>query len=315
MMKQFKRNMGFIIGEKENEKRRALLPKDILKLRNTECLFFEKGYGNILNIPDEKYVELGCQMVTRKEILEKEIICEPKIGDATYLDHLKENQIIFGWIHAGEGSPRKQSLIAHKVIAYEWADLMEDSRHCLWKNNYLAGEAAILNAFQNFGKLPKHSKVAVIGRGNVAQGAIEILTDLGAETVIYNRQQEALLRRELSDYDVVVNAILWDKKRKDHIVYREDLMKMKTGAMIIDISCDEAGAIETSIPTTLERPTYVLDGVTHYVVDHTPSIFYKEATEIISEEISKYLDDLIENKPNSILDQAMITGKRNHESL
>ena len=44
--------------------------------------------------------------------------------------------------------------------------------------------------------------------------------------------------------------------------------------MIIDISCDRNGGIETSIPTTIENPTYMVEGIRHYVVDHTPSLFY-----------------------------------------
>lgn len=309
MTKLAKKSVGLIIGEKADEKRRALLPKDLRNIQNRDCLFFEAGYGEILNIPNGAYEELGCRIVSRKEALEKDIICEPKIGDATYLNRLKEKQIIFGWIHAGAGSAKKQLLLKRKVIAYEWADLMKDSRHCLWKNNYLAGEAAVLNAYQCFGKLPKNTKVAVIGRGNVAQGAIEIVTQLGGNCIIYNRLQEGLLRTELANYDVIINAVLWDRNRTDHLIYRKDLAGMKADSLIIDISCDEAGAIETSHPTTMKNPLYVIDGVTHYVVDHTPSLFFKEATDIISEVISNYLDDLIEARPNSILEKALITGK------
>jgi N5-(carboxyethyl)ornithine synthase len=106
---------------------------------------------------------------------------------------------------------------------------------------------------------------------------------MGADVVVYDRHTEQLLSKELGEYDVIVNALLWDTKRTDHIIYREDLKRMKKGAMIIDVSCDRAGAIETSVPTTLENPTYVVDGITHYVVDHTPSLFYKTTSKCISE--------------------------------
>ena len=71
---------------------------------------------------------------------------------------------------------------------------------------------------------------------------------------------------------------------------------MKAGAMIVDISCDRAGAIETSVPTTIADPTYFVDGIRHYVVDHTPSLFYKSTTESISSLLPPYLDGLIEGK-------------------
>ena len=107
-------------------------------------------------------------------------------------------------------------------------------------------------------------------------------------------------------YDVIVNAILWDITRKDHIVYKSDLRKLKKGAMIIDISCDRHGGIETSIPTTIEKPVYMDSGIMHYVVDHTPALFYKTTSEGISNEVSKYLDLLCEENENSVLANAKI---------
>ena len=72
---------------------------------------------------------------------------------------------------------------------------------------------------------------------------------------------------------------------------------MKKNALIIDIACDRNGGIETSIPTTIEQPTYQIDGITHYVVDHTPSLFWKTATESLSAEFVKYIDFMIEDRP------------------
>ena len=117
---------------------------------------------------------------------------------------------------------------------------------------------------------------------------------MGADVMQYDRHAESLLRKELPMYDVVVNALLWDKLRKDHIIYREDLKRMKKGAMIVDISCDRSGAIETSVPTTITAPTYFVDGIRHYVVDHTPALFFKSTTESISSVLPPYIDDLIE---------------------
>ena len=113
----------------------------------------------------------------------------------------------------------------------------------------------------------------------------------------YDRKTEKLFRKELGNYDVVVNGILWDTSRKDHIIYRDDLKRMKKNAIIIDVSCDRNGGIETSVPTSIEQPTYQVDGITHYVVDHTPSLFWKTATESLSAEFVKYIDFLIEGRP------------------
>jgi len=127
---------------------------------------------------------------------------------------------------------------------------------------------------------------------------------MGAEVVVYDRHTEALFRKELPLYDVVVNAILWDTKRKDHIIYREDLKRMKKGAMIIDISCDKAGAVETSVPTTIESPTYMVEGIRHYVVDHTPSLFYKTTSRFLSEMVAPLCDELIKEQIGTVLQKA-----------
>ena len=79
---------------------------------------------------------------------------------------------------------------------------------------------------------------------------------------------------------------------------------MKKNALIIDVSCDRAGAIETSIPTSIENPIYDVNGITHYVVDHVPSLMYRSATEGISSVVSRYIDELIENNIGNTLKDA-----------
>lgn len=300
------RTMGFVISHKENEYRRALLPNQVKSIRNRESLFFEQGYGEVLTIQDSEYAELGCKMVTREVALQQDIICEPKIGDAEFLEDLQEGQMIFGWVHALQSKEVTTILANNHLTAYAWEDMYEDSRHSYWRNNELAGEAAVMHAFQLHGIMPYDTKVALLGRGNTARGAQKILTRLGADVMVYSRSQEQLFQKELPDYDVIVNAILWDTSREDHIISKSDLKKLKNGAMIIDISCDTDGAIETSRPTTFENPVYEIDGVLHYAVDHTPSIFYKTSSLAISRETVKYIDDLIENNPNEVLENALI---------
>lgn len=300
------RTVGFPISRKENEQRRVLAPEHLKAIRNTDMLYFEKGYGEVLGYSDEMYLEHGVHMASREEVLAKDIICDAKIGDADYLDQLHPGQTIFGWVHAVQNRSITDVIIDHQVTAFAWEDMFDGGRHCFWHNNEMAGEAAIMHAFQCYGEMPYNTKVAVIGRGNVARGAMRILTCLGADITVYDRHTEKLLRRELDQYHVVVNAVLWDTSRTDHLIYREDLKRMKPGSLIIDISCDRNGGIETSIPTTIEAPVYTVDGVMHYVVDHTPSLFFKTATKGISTQVSKYLDELIEGKPGEVLSRAEI---------
>lgn len=289
--------VGLPISHKENEKRRALTVADVAKIRHANLIFVEKGYGDVLGLSDDDYVNAGVHVATREEVLKKDIICDPKIGDAEYLEVLN-GQTIFGWIHAVQNRDITDKIIASKLSGFAWEDMYEDGRHSFWRNNEIAGEAAVFHAYMCHGIFPYNTKAAVLGRGNIARGAIKTLNYMGAEVVQYGRKQEVLFRKELDCYDVIINGILWDTTRKDHIIYREDLNRMKHNALIIDVSCDRNGGIETSIPTTIEDPIYVVDGVSHYVVDHTPTLFWKTTTESLSAEFVKYIDILIENRHN-----------------
>ena len=116
---------------------------------------------------------------------------------------------------------------------------------------------------------------------------------LGADVRCYDRRTEGLLRDELGEYDAVVNCVLWDLSRGDHIISRADLAKMRPGSMIVDVSCDRGGGVETSVPTTIEEPTYVVDGVLHYAVDHTPALYYKTFTRDNSRIMRRYLGEFL----------------------
>lgn len=198
-------------------------------------------------------------------------------------------------MHAVQNRDITDKIMSHRLTSYAWEDMYEDGRHSFWRNNEIAGEAAVQHAYMCHGIFPYGTKAAVLGRGNTSRGAIKTLNYMGAEVIQYDRRTEHLFQKELLYFDVIVNAILWDTSRKDHIIYRNDLKRMKRGALIIDISCDRCGGIETSVPTTIENPTYIVDGVTHYVVDHTPSLFWKTASESLSDEFCKYADLIIEN--------------------
>lgn len=299
------KTIGFPISKKENEFRRAILPEHISFMKHPEYLFFEKGYGEVLGIEDSEFEKMGCHMCSRKEVLTKDIICDPKIGDAEYLEELS-GQTIFGWVHATQNRDITDKIVNHGLTAYAWENMEQKGRHLFWRNNELAGEAAIMHAFQCYGCMPYETMVAVIGRGNTARGAVKVLNMLGADVVQYDRKTETLLRDEIGKYDVIVNCVLWDVMRKDHIIYREDLKRMKKNAIIIDVSCDRNGGIETSVPTTIENPVYEVEGIVHYVVDHTPSLFYKTFTKNNSELIYSYLEKLMLDEYDEVLSQALI---------
>lgn len=302
------RTVGFPLNSKENEHRQAMILEDIAKMDHKDKLYFETRYGESFAVSDEQLQNEGVHVVSREEVLKQDIICDPKAGDAEYIGKLQEGQIVFGWIHAVQNEKLTDTFLSKRLTAIAWEDMNEEGRHVFWRNNEIAGEAAIMQAFSRYGKMPYDTKVAVLGRGNVARGVYKILIGLGAKVTVYDRRTEGLFRKEAGKYDVLVNAILWDVSRTDHIIYKEDLNKMKQDSMIIDVSCDEGMGIETSRPTTIEEPTYRMNGVLHYAVDHTPSIFYKTATKSISAQIEKYLPIIMkgQEKKNNVLRPAII---------
>ena len=298
-------NIGFLISEKENEKRRALVFEDIKNINNKKNLFFQKGYGNILGIQDIEFERIGCNVVDKEKIINCDIICDPKIGDEECLKEIK-NKKIFGWIHATQNYSITQTLINNKITAIAWEKMYDENRHIFDKNNQIAGKAAVLHAILCYGESIENKNVAIIGKGNTAKGVIEIAKSLNANVEVFARKDENEFIKKMTNFDVIINCVLWDVTRKDHIIYREDLKKLKRGAMIIDVSCDKNGAIETTIPTTIENPIYYIDEIMHYAVDHTPTLLHREASKSISVEVSKYIDDLICDKNNHILENAII---------
>ena len=300
--------IGFLISTKQNEKRRAILPEQLSNIKNIDHLYFEKGYGLELGYLDEDYIKEGAHILEKKDILKLDVLCDPKIGSSNYLTELKNNQIIFGYVHAVQNKNVTDLLIQKKITAIAWEDMDQSGRHLFWRNNELAGEAAIMHAFTHYGKLPYACKAAIIGRGNTSRGAFRILASLGADIVVYNRKTQKLLRDEVGLYDVIVNCVLWDTSRTDHIIYKSDLKRMKKNAMIVDVSCDLNGAIETTIPTSIEDPVYLVDGVLHYAVDHTPSILKETSTKVFGDVVATYIDFIIDGtfKNNKTLKDAII---------
>ena len=86
----------------------------------------------------------------------------------TYLNDLKKGQTIFGWVHATQNRDITDKIINNQLTAYGWENMFEKGRHVFWQNNELAGEAAILHAFQCYGQLPFGLSTAIIGNGNTA---------------------------------------------------------------------------------------------------------------------------------------------------
>lgn len=285
------KTVGLVISHKNNEKRRALVPEDLSKIKHLKYLYFEKGYGESIGYKDSDYV--GANFASRQDILKCDVILDVKLGDADYLEDLSDGKILCGWAHAVQNIDFTTTAMKKKFSVIAWENIFKHDRYIFYKNREIAGEAAIMQGIRYAEKCPYDLKVAVLGNGQTAKGAIRILNGLGADVDVYNRKLENAFKKNMFNYDVLVNCVMWDTTRTDRIIYKEDLKKMRPGTLIIDVSCDPYLEIETSHPTTIDNPVYTVDGVVHYAVDNTPAMFPKSVSKVLSNNFVSYFDELV----------------------
>jgi len=110
------RKIGFVINSKEGDNRLALLPKDIISLRNKSLLV-----GAKLGIDDKDYVEVGASIGTRDVVLKCDIVIDVKIGDANFFEEISGGKILVGWAHAVQNAVSTDFATKgkHTVIAWE----------------------------------------------------------------------------------------------------------------------------------------------------------------------------------------------------
>ena len=142
------------------------------------------------------------------------------------------------------------------------------------------------------------AEVAILGGGVVGSNAAKVAAGLGANVRILDINLDRL--RYLDDImppnvttlysdrhtivesieraDLVIGAILITGARAPRLVRREDLARMKNGAVIVDVAIDQGGCVETSRPTTHRQPTYLVDGVVHYCVTNMPGAVGRTST-------------------------------------
>lgn len=296
--------IGFPIPKKHSERRRAILPRHASLVSCPESMVFETGYGLVLGCSDDDYRRQGFTVMSREDTCACPIICNPKpmVTD----EYFQPQKTLVGWLHAVQGRRITDLLVDNRMTAIAWEDMFDNGRHVFWRNNELSGEAAIAQAFIEWGQVPYNCTIAVIGRGNVAKGATRALERAGAAVISYNRHNSWRLRHEIAQYDVIVNAVLWDVFRNDHLICEQDLENMKPGSLIIDISCDEGMGIETTRATTIENPVYWHKGIMHYAVDHTPTLYFRTATQCIGDALSPFISPLVNGEANDVLDAATI---------
>lgn len=277
-------------------------------------VYVEKGAGLGAGFPDEAYQKAGAVLENAKNTYEKsDLIYKVKELFPEEFHYMNENKILYTYIHSNAHQDQTEALMKSLCISIAYEDVVDKNGKfpMLKPMSELAGKGAFLAAlhfsqavFGGNGLLLsnvcgiKTPVITIIGCGSSGLGAAELATSFGNEVRMLDLSIEAMefarvelpsnvsflfsnrdnLLDCLKDSDVLINCILWDKTRKDHLVSREDLKIMKPGSIIVDVACDDGGAIETCRSTNHKEPIYMEEGITHYCVDNIPSSFSRTAS-------------------------------------
>ena len=293
---------------KTNENRIALVPAGAESLVAAgHSVVIESGAGLGSGFRDEDYTTVGASIGANAAAVWKvsDMIMKVKEPIESEWPHLRQDQLIFTYFHfaADEKLTRAHLKSGAVCVAYETVELPTRELPLLTPMSEVAGRMAVQEGAKYLEKLyggrgvllggvpgVTPAKVVVLGGGIVGINAAKIAAGMGANVVILDISLERL--RYLSDVmpanvqlifsnrhnildqiataDLVIGGVLIPGARAPKLIRREDLSRMRPGAVIVDVAIDQGGCVETIKATTHENPTYVVDGVIHYGVANMP---------------------------------------------
>ena len=232
--------------------------------------------------------------------------------------------------HTQTAIDRKQTLIAFEDM-FVWGPNGEIGRHTFYKNNEMAGYCAILHALQLRGidgHYGNQRKTIIFSFGAVSRGAIYALKAHGFRditiciqrpdhevreevldchyvriregkegeariVVIEHDGSEMPLMDLVSRSEIIVNGTFQDPDHPMLFVSEEEMSCLKTGCLIIDVSCDENMGFVFAKPTSFQNPMFEAGAADYYAVDHTPSYLWESASRSISAALIVHLPTVV----------------------
>jgi alanine dehydrogenase len=293
---------------KTDEYRVGLLPvgADLLT-RDGHTVLIEKEAGHGSGFEDQRYAAAGAEVVgTAEEVYARaEMIVKVKEPQPEELARLRAGQILFCYFHFAASRELTVGCLDTGItaVAYETLHDAEGRLPLLTPMSEIAGRMSIQEGAKSLerpmggqgvllGGVPGVAPacVLVLGGGIVGTNAARMAAGLGANVNIMDVNLDRL--RYLSDMmpanvntvfcdphavedyapraDLVIGAVLIPGGRAPVLMTRSLVSKMRPGSVIVDVSIDQGGCIETSRPTTHSDPVYVVDGVVHYGVTNIP---------------------------------------------
>lgn len=300
---------------KDNEYRVAVTPAGVRELVVAgHRVLVEPGAGEGSAIPDAAYVKFGAEVASSDEVFASaDMVLKVKEPVPEEFELLRRGQVLFTYLHLAASRELTEALVDRDVaaVAYETVQL-DDGRlpllapmsevagrmapqigaHYLEREN--GGRGVLLGGVS--GVHP--ARVVVLGAGMAGGNAAWIAAGMEAEVVIIDKDVDKLrtvdlihkgrintvtsnrlaIEHHVSRADLVIGAVLVPGARAPVLVSEELVAEMRPGSVIVDISVDQGGCVETIRMTTHSNPTYEKHGVVHYGVGNMPGAVPRTST-------------------------------------
>jgi alanine dehydrogenase len=293
---------------KANENRVALVPSGAAALvADGHSVMVEAGAGQGSGFSDAEYQAAGAQIGNDADAVwaAAELIVKVKEPIEPEWPRIRSGQCIFTYFHfaASETLTRAHLASGATCIAYETVELASRELPLLTPMSEVAGRMAVQEGAKYLEKLyggrgvllagvpgVAPGKVVILGGGIVGVNAAKIAAGIGAQVILLDVSVQRLrhlgdilpanvqllssnrhnVLKHIANADLVIGAVLIPGAVAPRLICREDLKLMRPGAVIVDVSVDQGGCVETIRPTTHDAPTFVVDGIVHYGVANMP---------------------------------------------
>ena len=305
---------------KQAENRVSLTANNISELvKKGHRVIVQSRAGAGVLISDEHYSQAGAEIVSTMQDVysQAEMIIKVKEPLKEEYELLQEDQILYTFLHLAPDLELTKALLKKKVkaIAYETIQKEDGSLPLLTPMSEVAGRlaaqigASCLQKDQGgkgilLGGVPgvQRGHTLIIGGGTVGLNAAVIALGLGSKVTILDSKPSRLeyidsyyygriqtlystlenLTENVSSADLLIGAVLLTGRKAPKLVTKEMVKNMPEGSVIIDVSIDQGGCVETARPTSHKNPVFVYEGVLHYAVPNIPGIVAKTSTEALT---------------------------------
>ena len=311
---------------KKHEYRVGLTPKAVGAYKSAgHTVLVEKGAGEGSGYTDEQYVAAGAKIVASAQDVwaEADMIIKVKEPLEPEYGRIRENQILYTYLHLAPDRPQTDALIKAKCIgiAYETIRDRKGQLPCLKPMSQIAGRLAAQEGAKYLEKpmggrgvllcgVPgvPNAEVVVLGAGIVGSSALKVAVGMGAHVTVVDIDLDRLEYLEdiygsristvystpenidelLPKADLVIGAVLIPGAAAPKLVLNKHLPTMKKGSVIVDVAIDQGGCSEASHVTYHDNPVFIKDGVVNYCVGNMPGAVSYTSTNALNNATLRY---------------------------